>query len=264
VVKALGTRHSFSNLADSTGTHIDLAELDAPMQIDRAAGTVIVGAAARYGDFVPVLHEAGLALQNLPSLPHCTVAGSIATATNGSGLRNQNLAAAVSGVELVTADGDVRQYTREGDPDVFPALAVNLGALGVLTRVTLDLVAAFELRQDGYTGLSWDAVLADWQDVQNAGYSVSLFTRWTGDPAGLFPVKTQVEHDTAPSAFRLAARLDPDGKFRNATHARTTHRQPRRRRTAPVRKGDSAAHRGQRTDRGRLPLWHSGRPAARA
>jgi xylitol oxidase len=192
VVKAIGTRHCFSDVADSTGAHIDLGGLDVPMEVDRAAATVTLCAAARYGDFAPALHEAGFALPNLASLPHCSVAGSIATATHGSGLRNQNLAAVASGVELVTADGEAHWYTREDHPDVFPGLAVNLGALGVLTKVRLDLVEQFDLRQDGYVDLTWDEVLADWPAIQDAGYSVSMFTRWTGDPAGMILVKTRL------------------------------------------------------------------------
>lgn len=186
VVKALGTRHCFSDIADTTGVHLDLAGLDVPTEI--TPDGVTVSAAKRYGDLAPELHEAGLALATLASLPHCSVAGSIATATHGSGLGIQNLSAAVSAVELVTADGEVRRFSR-GD-DVFPGVAVHLGALGVLTRVTLDVLPAFELRQDGYVGLTWDAVLDSWEDIQAAGYSVSLFTRWAGEQAGLILVKS--------------------------------------------------------------------------
>ena len=84
IVKAVGTRHCFSDIADTKGVHIDLADLNVPMEVN--GNTVTVSAAARYGDFAPALHEAGYALTNMASLPHCSVAGTIATATHGSGL----------------------------------------------------------------------------------------------------------------------------------------------------------------------------------
>ena len=193
-VKAVGTRHCFSDIADSAGTHLDLSELDVPVQIDAQARTVTVGAGVRYGDLAPELHAAGFALGNLASLPHCSVAGTVATATHGSGRANPTLSAAVSGVELVTADGDLRRFTRADD--ALRGAAVGLGALGVVTRVTLDLVEPYDLRQDAYYGLGWDALLRAWDEVQGCGYSVSLFTRWVEDDPGMIVVKTRVEPGT--------------------------------------------------------------------
>ena len=178
-VKPLGTRHCFNDIADCPGgVQIDLAGLDTPIEIDAEASTVTVGAAARYGDFAKTLHAAGFALPNLASLPHCTVAGSVATATHGAGVRHRSLASAVTAVELVSADGQRHTYSRDKDPDVFPGLVVNLGALGVLTRLTLDLVPAFDVRQDVFDDLPWDAVFEHFDEIQAAGYSVSMFTDW--------------------------------------------------------------------------------------
>ncbi|MFC5289577.1 FAD-binding protein [Actinokineospora guangxiensis] len=204
VVKAVGTRHSFSDVADSRGTHLDLSDLDIPVEIDAQARTVTVGAGVRYGDVAPALHDAGFALGNLASLPHCSVAGTVATATHGSGRANPTLSAAVSGVELVTADGDLRRFTRADD--ALRGAAVGLGALGVVTRVTLDLVRPYDLRQDAYYGLGWGALLEAWDEVQGCGYSVSLFTRWVEDDPGMIMVKTRVE----PGAeFAVPAVLAP-------------------------------------------------------
>jgi xylitol oxidase len=182
MIKPVGTRHSFNDIADFTGgTQVDVSGIDCPLEIDKDNGTVTVGAATRYGDLAGPLDAAGYALANLASLPHCTVAGSVATATHGSGQHNQNLSAAVAGLELVTADGSVRTYTRDGDPDVFGGLVVGLGALGVVTRVTLDVVPTYRIRQYVFDHLPWDAAFDCFDEIQDAAYSVSLFTVWAED-----------------------------------------------------------------------------------
>jgi xylitol oxidase len=179
-VKPLGTRHCFNDIADSPGgVQMDVSGIDCPIEIDEDAGTVTVGAATRYGDLAVPLDAAGYALANLASLPHCTVAGSVATATHGSGQHNQNLAAAVAGLELVTAAGDVRTFTRNSD--VFEGVVVNLGALGVVTKVTLDIVPTYQVTQQVFDHLPWDAALDCFDEIQDAAYSVSLFTNWLGD-----------------------------------------------------------------------------------
>lgn len=112
-VKALGSRHCFNDIADAPGgVLLDLSALPTPVEIDAEAATVTVSGSARYGDFVGPLHEAGFALANLASLPHITVAGSVATGTHGSGRRQPGLASAVSALELVTADGALRTFSR--------------------------------------------------------------------------------------------------------------------------------------------------------
>ncbi|AIG77163.1 Putative xylitol oxidase [Amycolatopsis japonica] len=175
-VKALGSRHCFNDIADCPGgVLIDLSALGTEVVVDPESATVTVPAAARYGDVAVQVHAAGFALANLASLPHCTVAGTVATATHGSGRRNQSLASAVSGLELVTADGEVKTYSRHD------GVVVGLGALGVVTRLTLDLVPAFDLRQDVFDGLPWESVYEHFDEIQDAGYSVSLFTNWARD-----------------------------------------------------------------------------------
>ena len=102
---ALGTRHSFNDIADAAGL-ISLEALPGEMTIDEDARSVSVPAAMRYGNLARQLHEAGWALSNLPSLPHITVASSVATATHGSGNANQSLASAVTAMNLITGSGD--------------------------------------------------------------------------------------------------------------------------------------------------------------
>ena len=174
-VHALGTRHSFSDVGDAT----ELVALDAvaaEVDVDRQAGAVTCSAWLRYGELAEALAEHGVALHNLASLPHISIAGAIATATHGSGDANGNLATAVRAVELVTSDGDVLTVVR-GEPD-FDGLVVGLGALGVVTRVTLDVEPAYEVRQRVFEGLSWDALHEHFDEITAGGYSVSVFTRW--------------------------------------------------------------------------------------
>jgi xylitol oxidase len=179
-VKPLGTRHCFNDIADFPGgVQIDVSAIDCPIEIDENAATVTVGAATRYGDLAIPLEAAGYALANLASLPHCTVAGSVATATHGSGQHNQNLAAAAAKLEMVTANGDVRTFTRH--EDVFDGVVVGLGALGVVTKVTLDIVPTYQVSQQVFDNMPWDAALDCFDEIQDAAYSVSLFTNWIGD-----------------------------------------------------------------------------------
>jgi alditol oxidase len=173
-VRALGTGHSFSRIADTTGDHVSLAQLPPVVEIERETATATVSAGLRYGEVTGRLHEAGFALPNLGSLPHIAVAGACATGTHGSGHDNGVLATAVSAVELVGADGELRTV-RRGEPE-FAGSVVALGALGIVTALTVDLRPTFGLRQWVYEGLALD----DAEEALAAGYSVSLFTHWAG------------------------------------------------------------------------------------
>lgn len=177
-VRALGTRHSFNDLADSPGGLVHLGELDPDPVLDEDAMTVSVSGAVRYGDVAAYLQERGYALHNLGSLPHISVVGACATGTHGSGDSNACLSAAVSSVELVTADGTVATASR-GD-EGFDGMVVALGALGIVTRVTLDIQPTYDVRQDSYVDLAWSDLDGDFDEIMSSAYSVSLFTGWTG------------------------------------------------------------------------------------
>ncbi|MGP3929559.1 FAD-binding protein [Nonomuraea sp. KM88] len=174
-VRALGSAHSFNEVADATGDLVVLDRMPEAVEIDSAAAQARVPARMTYARLAPVLHQAGFALANMASLPHISVAGSVATGTHGSGEGIPGLAAAVSSLDLVTADGSVLTLSR-GDAG-FPGAVMALGALGVVTSLTLDLVPAFELRQYVREGLPADA-LGDFDEIMASGYSVSLFTDW--------------------------------------------------------------------------------------
>jgi xylitol oxidase len=192
-IHALGTRHSFTDLPDTDGTLVDVSGLTGQFDLDEAARAVTVAAGTRYGIVARALDELGWALHNLGSLPHISVGGATATGTHGSGDRNGVLTAAVRGIRYVGADGDVHEV-RRGDPD-FDALAVGVGAFGIIVGLTLDIHPAYRMRQDIYTGVTWDAALADLSVLTGAGYSVSLFTRWDPETIDSVWVKTRLEAD---------------------------------------------------------------------
>jgi xylitol oxidase len=175
-VRVLGSRHSFSGIADSSEL-LSLDGLPADVVVDHAAGTVSFSAGLRYGELAEALQAEGVALANLASLPHISVAGAVATATHGSGDANGNLATAVAGLEIVTSSGELLTASR-GDAD-FDGLVVGLGALGAVTRITLDVEPAYEVRQRVFEGLAWSALLEHFDEITSAGYSVSVFTRWS-------------------------------------------------------------------------------------
>jgi xylitol oxidase len=177
-VRALGSGHSFNDIADTPHTLVSLAEMPPVFEIDTGARTVTVDASLRYAEVGRRLHDRGYALANLASLPHISVAGSIATATHGSGDANANLSAAVSALEMVTADGDLVSLGR--DQDAFRGAVVALGALGVVVNVTLDIVPDFTMRQYVYEGLPFATLDEHFDDIVSSAYSVSLFTSWAG------------------------------------------------------------------------------------
>jgi xylitol oxidase len=177
-VRVLGSKHSFNTIADSDAVLISLKEMNKVLALNKELATITVEAGARYGDFAADLHEKGFALPNLASLPHITVVGACATATHGSGIGNGNLATSVSAIEFVNAAGDLVKLSKVADPVEFYGAVVNLGALGVITNITLDLLPAFDMTQVVFRDLPM-AVLEDkFKDIQARGYSVSLFTNW--------------------------------------------------------------------------------------
>jgi len=175
-VKALGTGHSFNRVADTDGALVSVRDLPPVLELDTAGEQLRVGAGIRYGELGGYLDERGRALPNLGSLPHISVGGACATGTHGSGDANQVLAAAVTALQLVTADGELVELAAD-DPD-FAGCVIGLGALGVVTALTLRTVPAFQLRQYVYDGLPLDALAGHLDEVFGAGYSVSAFTRW--------------------------------------------------------------------------------------
>jgi xylitol oxidase len=175
-LKVLGTRHCFNSIADSRDNFLSLKPMDQVIALDAAARTVTIGAGITYGQLSPYLHEKGFALHNLASLPHISVAGACTTATHGSGEKNGNLSTAVSGLELVNAAGEVLNLSRKDA--AFQGAVVGLGALGVITKVTLDLQPTFMMRQYVYENLPLSQLKDHFDAIEASAYSVSLFTDW--------------------------------------------------------------------------------------
>ncbi|MEU3729576.1 FAD-binding protein [Streptomyces sp. NPDC033538] len=178
-VRVLGSGHSFNEIAEpgAEGALLSLAALPAEVDVDTAARTVRVGGGVRYAELARLVHGRGLALPNMASLPHISVAGSVATGTHGSGVGNGSLASVVREVELVTADGSTVTVAR-GD-ERFGGAVTSLGALGVVTSLTLDLEPAYEVEQHVFTELPLAGLdTAAFDTVMAAAYSVSLFTDW--------------------------------------------------------------------------------------
>jgi alditol oxidase len=220
-IKGLGSRHSFNQIADSDDTIISLQNLNQIIEIDSDKQTVTVEGGITYGGLCKALHEQGFALPNLASLPHISVVGACMTGTHGSGEGNGNLATVVSGIELVTANGDVIHRNRAEHGDEFAGLIVSLGALGIVTRVTLDIVPTFDVRQDVYLDLPFDELYANFDAIQASGYSVSLFTHW-GEVISQTWVKSVVDDtpftlgDTFFGAKRSTVPCSPVGDDRTA------------------------------------------------
>ncbi len=199
-LKAVGSAHSFNSIADSPGDQVSLKSFE-QMKVDPERRTVTVGAGVKYGQVAPYLYEKGFALHNLASLPHISVAGACSTATHGSGNRNGNLSTAVSGIEMVNGAGELVRIERGGDG--FDGAVVGLGALGVMTSLTLDVQPKYDMTQVVYENLSFDRLKGDLDEIFSSGYSVSLFTDWQKHRATQVWIKRRLDQ-------RYAAALGPD------------------------------------------------------
>jgi alditol oxidase len=177
-VKALGSRHCFNDIADSKFALIGMEKMNKVISIDRSAGTVTVEGGMNYGQLCPYLETHGFALHNLASLPHISVAGACTTATHGSGVKNANLSTSVKALEFVGADGTVHTLTEKDNPGKFMGAVVGLGAIGIITKVTLALQPSFLMRQFVFEDLPLLELSANFTKIMSAGYSVSLFTDW--------------------------------------------------------------------------------------
>lgn len=203
-IRAIGTGHSFNRIADTGGDLVSVARLPRRVEVSADAGLVVVSAGLRYGDVVTALDAAGFALPNLPSLPHISVAGAVATGTHGSGDANRSLASSVVAVELVAGDGSLMTLRRgEGD---FPGAVVALGALGIVVSLILEITPTFAICQYVYDDLPVAALLDGLDEVLSAAYSVSAFTNWR-EPARFQVWRKQLADAPAAAPSWLGARL---------------------------------------------------------
>jgi alditol oxidase len=201
-VRALGSGHSFSPVADTTGELVLLDGLPRRIEVDAERSAVTVSAGVRFGELGPVAHRAGLALRTLGSLPHISVAGACATGTHGSGDRCGTLASSVSAVELVDAAGELVVLDR-ADPD-FAASVLALGCRGIVTALTLELVPTFDVRQWVYE----DVPTEDLGGVLGAAYSVSAFSSFAGPRFEQVWLKRRVDEGEPDPGWRGGHRAD--------------------------------------------------------
>jgi alditol oxidase len=213
-VRALGTRHSFNEIADCGEDLVSTARLNRVIEIDPNRQTVTVEAGTRYGELATALHRSGWGLRNMASLPHISVGGACATATHGSGDNNGNLATAVLAMELVTAEGDVVELSRERNGERFNGMVVSLGGLGIVTKLTLEIVPSYQVRQDVYEKLKWSTLAEHFDAIFGSAYSVSLFTDWQRDTVNQVWRKERMDDRTL---------RDPLQEFFGAKLARSEH-----------------------------------------
>ena len=208
-LKVLGTRHCFNNIADSKYQFLSLKPMDEIVALDPQTRTVTVDAGMTYGQLGPLIDAKGFALHNLASLPHISIAGACSTATHGSGEKNGNLATAVSGMELVTASGEVVQLSRQKDGETFHGAVVGLGALGVITKVTLDIEPSYRMQQYVYENLPFSVLADHFEAIEASAYSVSLFTDWQNQRISEVWLKSRMDpgqaFDPTPEFFGAKA-----------------------------------------------------------
>ena len=208
-LRVLGSGHSFTDIADAA-ILLDVSQLPEFLEIDADRRSVRVNGAMTYGRLAELLSPLRLTLSNFASLPHISIAGAVATGTHGSGDTNQNLAAAVSRVELITGTGDLVSLQR-GDDD-FGGAVVSLGAVGLVVGLTLDVEPAFLVAQHSYDGLTIEAVADNLETVFASGYSVSAFTRWRDGDHLLVKSRLDAEGhelEAPPESAALLAELSP-------------------------------------------------------
>ena len=196
-LKVLGSRHCFNNIADNTQNFLSLKAMDQLNIVDSEARKVTVDGGMTYGQLCPLLHARGFALHNLASLPHISIAGACSTATHGSGEKNGNLASAVSALEIVAANGDVVKLSRKQDGETFQGAVVGLGAIGVITKVSLDIQPTFMMRQYVYENMPLAEMKNHFDAIQSSAYSVSLFTDWQNQRISEVWIKSRVEEGRA-------------------------------------------------------------------
>ncbi len=208
-LKVLGTRHCFNKIADSKDQLLSLKAMDKVVALDPDARTVTVEAGMSYGQLSPYLDSKGYALHNLASLPHISIAGACTTATHGSGEKNGNLSTAVSALEFVTAAGEVVALSSRQDSETFRGAVVGLGALGVITKVTLDIQPTYQMRQYVYQDLPMAELRDHFDAIESSAYSVSLFTDWQKQRFNEVWLKSRVQPGQefdAPAEFYGAKR----------------------------------------------------------
>jgi xylitol oxidase len=181
-VRARGTAHCFNEIANTSSVAINLTKMPKTIEISAGKKSVLVAAGLTYGELAPALHTQGWALNNMASLPHISIAGSISTGTHGSGIKNQNLANQVLSLDIVTAEGELRHIDRTNP--AFNALVVGIGLGGVVYQYELKIEPTYGIRQIIYPEIPLDILQRNFDQIMGTAYSVSYFTDWSNAKVG--------------------------------------------------------------------------------
>jgi L-gulono-1,4-lactone dehydrogenase len=196
-VRPVGSGHSFSPLAVTDGVHVRLDRLAGVRSVDPDLGLAVVGAGTTLRTLADELAARGFALAVLGDIDRQTVAGAVSTGTHGTGRAAAALSAQVAGLQVVLPDATVATCSADRDPQLFHAARLGLGALGVLTEVTLRVEPSYLLHADEGPA-SFDQVLERFDDVLESADHVDLhwlpFTdtvqlkRWSRSPGPVRPL----------------------------------------------------------------------------
>ncbi|MEV0643930.1 D-arabinono-1,4-lactone oxidase [Phytomonospora sp. NPDC050363] len=214
-VKPVGSGHSFTSIAATDGVQLRLDGLDTVSSVDPATGLVTVGGGISLHRLGPVLASHGLAMENLGDIDRQTITGAISTGTHGTGAAFGGIATQVRGLELVLADGSVVHCDAHERPELFAAARVGLGALGVITAVTLQCVPAFAL-YGVEEPLPLDEVLDD-IDALADGYDHWEFFWFPHSRTALTKRHTRLPADTALRPVGAVRHLVDDELLSNVT-----------------------------------------------
>ncbi|MFT5455861.1 MAG: FAD/FMN-containing dehydrogenase [Myxococcota bacterium] len=201
-IKAVGAGHSWSDIAATDGVQVSLDAIRGLRSVDPQAGTATFGAGTRLRDAVAALDAEGLAFPILGSIDHQSLAGATATATHGSSLSWGNLSSLVQGARLVDGRGELREFGH--DHPALDGVRVHLGALGLLTELTMQVVPAFSLREERFT-VSWGDAMTRLPDLARESEYVKLWWLPHTDPVVVF---RYVRTDAPPTVRPLARWVD--------------------------------------------------------
>lgn len=201
-VRAVGSGHSFTDACVTEGCQIDLSLMRHVVDVDRSSGLVRVQGGIPHYQLTAALHAHGLALENQGDIDRQTIAGATATATHGTGQRFRNLSSGIVGARIALADGTIRELSLPHDAELLRAVRVSVGALGVISELTLQTVPAFRLRKveeprpvddllDGFLELAAQHDHFECYVFPYATTGLSIATERTDDPPAPLPAWRQ-------------------------------------------------------------------------
>jgi L-gulonolactone oxidase len=245
-VKVVASGHSFSDVACTTGRMMRIGALDRMVAVDREAMTATVEAGIPLWRLNEELAKRGLALSNLGDIDRQTLAGATSTGTHGTGLRFGSIAAAITELELVAGTGEVVRCSASEEPEIFHAARVGLGALGVVTRCTLQCEPLFKLRAVEEP-VSWDDFLRGWDGIVETNEHVDCYWFPHTDTC---TVKASNRTDDPIRTRRGYKKWRADIYYGNLRFGWNAARGRRRPETIPatLQETVSGLHRGERVD----------------